>query len=123
MSGLPVLHPLSASGRGLGGGVFALLLSGLALAGLGWAGDWPQFRGPGGRAVSEERGLPIRWGPKKNLRWKAELPGRGLSSPVVARGRVYVTACTGPLQERLHVLCFDARTGKRLWERRLHATG
>jgi outer membrane protein assembly factor BamB len=102
---------------------------GAALVGvLAWgvparAEDWPQFRGPGGTATSRERGLPTHWGSGENVRWKAELPGRGLSSPVVARGRVYVTACTGPRQERLHVLCLDAATGKRLWERRLHATG
>jgi outer membrane protein assembly factor BamB len=67
--------------------------------------------------------LPTHWGPGKNVRWKAALPGQGFSSPVVARGRVYVTACTGALQDRLHVLCLDAATGERLWERRLHATG
>jgi outer membrane protein assembly factor BamB len=88
-----------------------------------WAGDWPQFRGPGGRGVSDETGLPVHWGPDQNIRWKADLPGRGLSSPVVARGKVYVTACSGRLQDRLHVLCFDVQTGKRLWERQLWATG
>ncbi len=101
----------------------SILLGVLLAPGLAAAGDWPQFRGPGGTAVSEERGLPTRWGPSENVRWKADLPGQGHSSPVVARGRVYVTACTGPLQDRLHVLCFDTAAGKRLWERQLHATG
>src|SRR5437016_468024 len=64
----------------------------LLLAGPAGAGEWPQFRGPRGTATAEETGLPIHWGPDQNLRWKADLPGRGLSSPVVARGRVYVTA-------------------------------
>ncbi len=87
------------------------------------ADDWPQFRGPGGSGVSAETGLPVKWGPAANVRWKAELPGRGASSPVAAGGRVYVTACTGPRQERLHVLAFDAATGRRLWERQFWATG
>jgi outer membrane protein assembly factor BamB len=100
-----------------------VLLGVLLWACPGRTEDWPQFRGPGGSAVSEERRLPVRWGPKENIRWKVDLPGRGLSSPVIARRRVYVTACTGPLQDRLHVLCFDAATGKRMWERQLHATG
>jgi outer membrane protein assembly factor BamB len=86
-------------------------------------GDWPQFRGPGGAGVSDESGLPARWGPAENVRWKAELPGRGASAPAVAGGRVFVTACTGPRQQRLHVLCFDGATGKRLWERQFQATG
>jgi outer membrane protein assembly factor BamB len=89
------------------------------------AADWPQFRGPGGAGVSEETGLPTTWdGPAgTNVCWKAELPGRGVSSPVVAGGQVYVTACDGVRQERLHVICFEAATGKRLWHRRFQATG
>jgi outer membrane protein assembly factor BamB len=98
--------------------MIALLLP-LALA----AQEWPQFRGPGGRGVSEETGLPVEWSKDRGLRWKAALPGRGLSSPVVAGGRLYVTACTGVDQERLHVLCFDPRSGTKLWERQFHATG
>jgi outer membrane protein assembly factor BamB len=74
-------------------------------------------------AVSAETGLPVRWSQTENLRWKVALPGRGLSNPVIAGGRVYVTACTGVLQERLHVLCFDAATGKKHWERQFWATG
>ena len=34
-----------------------------------------------------------------------------------------MTACTGYRQNRLHVLCFDAATGKKLWERQFWATG
>ena len=85
--------------------------------------DWPQFRGPEGRGASAETDLPVEWGKDKGVRWKIDLPGRGLSCPVIAGGRLYVTACTGPEQERLHVLCFDAKTGARLWERRFTATG
>jgi outer membrane protein assembly factor BamB len=88
-----------------------------------WAGDWPQFRGPGGAAVSEETGLPVKWSDTENVRWKAELPGRGLSSPAIAEGRVYITACSGYRQRRLHVLCFDANTGKKQWERQMASTG
>jgi outer membrane protein assembly factor BamB len=104
-------------------GTVTSVLSVVLLASAAGAADWPQFRGPGGSGVSDEKGLPIRWGPAENVRWKAELPGRGASAPVVARGRVYVTACTGPRQERLHVLCFDGATGRRLWERQFWATG
>src|SRR5207245_5271792 len=49
--------------------------------------------------------------------------GRRVSSPVVAAGRVYVTACSGYQQRRLHVLCFDAATGTKQWERQFQATG
>ncbi len=87
------------------------------------AADWPQFRGPNGTAISTEKGLPSRWSATENIRWKVALPGRGVSCPVIARGRIYVTACTGYLEQRLHVLCFDAATGKKHWERQFWATG
>ncbi len=93
------------------------------LAGTVWAADWTQFRGPGGAGVSEETNLPVKWSPAENVRWKVALPGRGLSSPVIAGGRVFVTACTGYEQTRLHVLCFDVASGKKLWERQFWATG
>jgi outer membrane protein assembly factor BamB len=90
---------------------------------LALAGDWPQFRGPDGRAVGSDTGLPATWSEKENVRWKIELPGKGVSNPVIMNGRLFVTACSGPDNERLHVLCFDANTGKKLWERTLRATG
>src|SRR6516162_398616 len=80
------------------------------------AADWPQFRGLGGTGVSSETNLPTRWSPTQNVRWKVELPGRGVSSPIVAGGRVFLTACSGYQQRRLHLLCFDAATGKKHWE-------
>src|SRR5262245_4402795 len=95
----------------------------LILATVAHAGDWTQFRGNGAAGVSDETGLPSTWSETENIRWKAELPGRGLSNPVIAGGRVYVTACSGQEQARLHVLCFDVRTGKKLWERQFWATG
>ncbi len=97
-------------------GMLALVVSPLAAA------DWPQFRGPGGRAVADEA-VPLTWSPTENVRWKADLPGRGVSGPVVAGGRVYVTAASGYREGRLHVLCFDQATGKKRWERQLAATG
>ncbi len=104
---------------------FSACLVGAWLTASTWSGaaDWPGFRGPGGTGTSPEKGLPVRWGPGEGLRWKVELPGRGLSNPVIARGRVYLTACSGYREGRLHVLCFDAATGKKLWERQFAATG
>ncbi|MFO0968108.1 MAG: PQQ-binding-like beta-propeller repeat protein [Gemmataceae bacterium] len=86
------------------------------------AEDVPQFRGAGSRGVSTEKSLPVNFSDKENLRFKVSLPGRGLSNPVVAGGRIFVTACSGYQEKRLHVLCFDARDGKRLWERSFAAT-
>lgn len=87
------------------------------------AADWPQFKGPNATGVSPETNLPTEWSKEKGIKWKAALPGRGVSSPVVAGNRVYVTCSSGTRDDRLHVLCFDATTGHSLWHRQLQATG
>jgi outer membrane protein assembly factor BamB len=85
--------------------------------------DWLHFRGTDNRSVSDEKNLPKTFSDDENLAWKVPLPGRGPSSPIVVAGRVVVTCSSGPRQDRLHVLSFDAPTGKLLWERQLWATG
>jgi outer membrane protein assembly factor BamB len=99
------------------------LVAVLLVGGFVAAADWPQFRGPDGSGASDETGLPTTWGPNENVKWKADLPGRTVASPVVAGKKVFVSAASGPRYERLHALCLDADTGKVLWHRQLTATG
>lgn len=58
--------------------------------------EWPQFRGPGGMAVADESSLPERWSASDNVAWSVEIPGRGWSSPIVWRDRVFVTSAISP---------------------------
>lgn len=91
-----------------------------AARGASPAQDWPQYRGPQGLGVSEERGLPTAWGARSGVRWKKPLPGPGHSSPVVWGERVFLTAYAPPKGAgagRLLTLCVDRRTGETLWER------
>ncbi len=86
--------------------------------------DWSQFRGAGGRGVADDQQVPIKFGPEENVAWKVSLPGKGVCGPIVVGDRVVVTAASGPvLQDKLHVLCFDAKTGRQLWQRQFWATG
>lgn len=56
------------------------------------SGDWPQWRGPAGIGVANESGLPVVLDAlSPDLRWRTELKGEGISSPIVSRGRVFVT--------------------------------
>jgi len=55
------------------------LIALLMIAPIAIAADWPQFRGPNGASVSSETGLPSGFTKEGGLRWKAPLPGRGLS--------------------------------------------
>ena len=80
------------------------------------ADDWPQFRGPGGKGVSTEKRFPLEWGPTKNVRWRTALPAAGNSSPIVSRGRVFVTVAEDKGRKR-SLLCLDRKTGKTLWSR------
>ncbi len=94
----------------------------LVLLPLALGADWRQFRGTDstGHAAG---GAPAEFGADKNVAWKAALPGRGLSSPIIVGGRVFVTASGGPKQDRLQVLALDAKSGKQLWQRSFWATG
>jgi outer membrane protein assembly factor BamB len=98
----------------------ALLLT-FALAAPALA-DWPQFRGPNGSGVSADKNLPEKID-ATTQQWAADLPGRSVASPIVFGGHVYVACSSGNREDRLHVLAFDAATGKKLWHRQLAATG
>jgi outer membrane protein assembly factor BamB len=89
------------------------------------AADWAQFRGPAGTSVAADAKLPTSFNvaDNQNVAWRADLPGRGPSSPIVIADRVVVTCSDGPLQEKLIVACFDAKSGKSLWRRQFWATG
>jgi len=82
---------------------------------------WPGFRGDGSSHTSA-RSLPLRWSEKENIAWQTELPGYGQSSPVIWRDRVFLTAIQGANKEKLLTLCYDVRTGRKLWQREADAT-
>ena len=64
------------------------------------AGDWPAFRGPAGNGVGQEDKAPLHWAPDKNVRWRMSLPGPGNSSPIVSRGRVFITCAENEGKKR-----------------------
>ena len=94
-----------------------------------WAQDWPQFRGPSSNSLTAETGLPSEWGPDTNIAWKARVPGRGWSSPIVWGDKVFVTTAVqeqAPTTSdrrvrggiyRWEVHCFDLASGKTVWTR------
>jgi outer membrane protein assembly factor BamB len=111
--------------RELGGAVLVFLSSVSSVppwCNPGRADEWPQFRGPNS-AQTAAVDLPEKFGPDENVRWKVDLPGRGLSAPAVTGNTIFLTANSGMRQTRLHVLAFAADTGRKLWERQFWATG
>ncbi|MBX7167056.1 MAG: PQQ-like beta-propeller repeat protein [Pirellulales bacterium] len=101
----------------------AILTAWLSHVAAAPAADWLQFRGTDNTGVSASTAPPAEFGDKKNVAWKVELPGDGVCGPIVLGDRVVVTASSGPRQDHLHILCFDAAQGKKLWQRSFWATG
>lgn len=84
------------------------------------ASDWAEWRGPARDGISLEKGLPSKWSPAgDNLAWKAPYGGR--SAPIVINNRVYLQNTAGKGEtEQERVMCFNADTGKLLWEHRFN---
>ncbi len=80
------------------------------------AADWPAFRGSKGDGVSAEMDVPLNWGPERNIKWKTPLPNKGNSSPIVSKGKVFLTCATERGKQR-GLYCYDRRTGELLWSK------
>lgn len=96
------------------------------------ATEWRQFRGPTGQGHSDATGVPTRWSPTSGIGWQVEVPGKGWSSPVVSKGRIYLTTAKPVGEEtiasakkfslrvetpyELQVHCLDAGSGQTLWQ-------
>jgi outer membrane protein assembly factor BamB len=99
----------------------ALLIASSGFAPAVFAADWTEFRGPGGQGVAESAQLPVSWTNEKNVLWRTTLEGKGWSSPVLLKGRLYLTSAVGATEElmaaqTLRALALDATSGKVLWQ-------
>ena len=79
--------------KGMKGVLGFLLICTGALSVLSFAANesyWPYWRGPAadGMAVGD---APLNWSDTQNVKWKADIPGRGSSSPVIWGDRIFVT--------------------------------
>ena len=82
--------------------------------------DWPQWRGPHGTGVAAaDQDPPLKWSGSENILWRADVPGRGHSSPTLLGDRVFL-ASADESQELQWVLCYDRTTGKKLWQTAVH---
>jgi hypothetical protein len=85
-----------------------------------------RFRGNDGNGTSANGNIPTEWSPQSNLKWKAQLPGAGSSTPIVVGNRIYVTCYSGygtdlnstGTQKSLvrHLIALDLNTGKEIWK-------
>jgi outer membrane protein assembly factor BamB len=92
------------------------LLALLAAIPLRAQDSWPRFRGSNGSGISLATNLPVRWA-EGDIRWKTELPGKGHSSPVVWKERVFVTSGDIANADR-YILCLACADGSRMWQKK-----
>lgn len=86
------------------------------------AENWPGWRGPDRNAVINDGNYPLHWSADKNVRWKKDLPGSGIGSPIVWNDRVYLTDADGYRQSDLHIICLSLHDGREQWHVRLWGT-
>ena len=84
------------------------------------ASDWAEWRGPARDGISTEKNLPVKWSPTgENLLWTAPYGGR--SGPIVLGDHIYLQNTSGSGEtEQERIMCFNADTGKLLWEHRFN---
>lgn len=95
--------------------VVSLLIIALLSCGIVTAEDWAFFRGPRQGHVSGK--LPTTWSDKSPFAWSQEIPGKGWSSPVVSKGKVFLTTAVADEEGgySLRGLCLDASKGTIDW--------
>lgn len=79
--------------------------------------EWPRWRGPRGDGTWNGPRLPEKW-PADGLaqRWRQPIGG-GYAGVIVADRRVYTCDRQTDPREVERILCFDAESGERRWER------
>jgi outer membrane protein assembly factor BamB len=101
--------------------------------------QWPGFRGYMASGVLDNANLPESFDSDKmvNIKWKVEIPGLGLSSPVIWDNKLFITTAISqadnngfkpgiygdisPIRDSsVHewkVYCFDKNTGNMIWNK------
>jgi outer membrane protein assembly factor BamB len=101
--------------------------------------QWPAYRGYMSSGVLDNAALPETFNLQNmtNILWKDEIPGLGLSSPVIWDNKLFITTAVSKAdkegfkpgiygditpvddssEHEWKVLCYDKTTGKLIWER------
>lgn len=99
---------------------------------------WPTFRGSVNTGVAPDADPPVTWSETENIKWKVEVPGKGLSSPVIWEDKIFFLTSV-PLnhtenkedieddeeeedeepttEHKFDVVCMDRETGTIIWQK------
>lgn len=93
--------------------LFALLVATAASGAVGQ--EWTRFRGPNGSGVSEAADIPVQFS-ETDFNWKCDLPGTGISSPVIWGKKVFVLSAN-PTDATRYVLGISSDDGQIAWKK------
>ena len=74
-------------------------------------GDWPSWRGPADNGSISGHNFPSALDPKEAI-WKTRLSGKGCSTPIVVKEKIFVTV---PADGNDSLACFDP-SGEKIWQ-------
>lgn len=80
--------------------------------------DWPMWRGANADGIAAGPAVPTSWSETENVVWKTKIPGRGHSSPIIVKDRIFLETADEQ-QKTQSVLCLDRNTGEQLWQKTL----
>ena len=80
---------------------------------------WGRWRGPTENGVAPGANPPVEWAADKNIRWKAEVPGEGFSTPILAAGKIFLLAAVPAAEGAFDftVLAYQEKDGALLWRK------
>jgi outer membrane protein assembly factor BamB len=81
---------------------------------VGYAENWPQWRGPSLNGVSGEQNLPVRWSTTENVVWKLGMPSKTGATPIIWGNRIFLNVADGG---NLYLWCVDKAKGEPLWKK------
>ncbi|MBT5018990.1 MAG: serine/threonine protein kinase, partial [Planctomicrobium sp.] len=86
----------------------------------GVSAEITQFRGSNGDGIAEGTAAPTHFSIEKNLSWKAAVPGKGWSSPVISDGKLWLTTAIEifPTEEEREALLTKAGDDPKVFKMR-----
>jgi outer membrane protein assembly factor BamB len=115
-----LIQTVAAQPRSMASGQTSAAARPLPVSVISHGGDaakyWPFWRGPSMQGLVEGKGYPSTWSDTENVLWRAQVPGRGHSSPIVWADRIFLTTAAPDGSSR-SVLCYRRSDGTLLWER------
>jgi outer membrane protein assembly factor BamB len=76
--------------------------------------NWTHFRGNNLDGISGTISIPLYWNDSTNIVWKADIAGKGWSSPVVYGKQIWITSAP-PDGREMKVICLDLVSGKEVF--------